>query len=150
MGTDEPKSVHFASEIEGRYMRYPSLKEIESKWYSHEDYANFKQQMTRDIVLFSRAMAADIDNHTDKQVIQERLLIGCVGLDHLISRNVTQRYSELRASRKEHVRIVLDEQKLQRRRGVSCLEDLASVSMGSSLNSRERSHRVAKMVGWIR
>jgi hypothetical protein len=132
------KSVHLASQVEGRYIKYPSAIENQAKWYNKQDYVNFKRDMLRDVMKCSAAMATV----QDRQVAQEHL-VRCVGIDHLISRDIPQRYQAIKEGRKEHIRLVLQEQDRQRREGVNKPEQLSKVSFRSSIYSRERSHRVA-------
>ena len=131
--------VRFASEIQGRYIRYPSSAENKAKWYDKQDYKRFESMVFRDAVRASAKVAAGaVDQDT-----AEKLILRCVGMDHLISRNVPARIRAVRESRRTHVQTVLMAQKMQRLYGIGGPEALASISSESSLRSRERAYKVA-------
>ena len=80
---------------------------------------------------------------------QELAFQDYVGLDHLISRDVGERYEALKAARRKHARIVLAEQKRQKRENRFSVEDLARVACASSQWSRERARKVGILVSSI-
>ena len=132
--------VRFASEIQGRYIPYPSSDENKAKWYDEQDYMRFESMVFRDAVTVSTKVlaAASVD-----QGSAQKLILRCIGFDHLISRDVPTRIRVVRESRKTHVQAVLMAQKMQRLYGIGGPEDLASISSESSLRSRERAYKVA-------
>ena len=131
--------VRFASKIQGRFIRYPSSVENKAKWYDEEDYRRFKYTLVRDAVKVSaNVAAARVD-----QGFAEELILRCVGLDHLISRDVPARIRAVWNTRMTHVKLVLMAQKLQRLNGIGGPEDLARVASDSSRGSRERAHEIA-------
>lgn len=72
-----------------------------------------------------------------------------VGLDHLISRDVNERYMAMQLARKRHTKIVLAEQRSQRRHRRVSLEDLADASIRSSQLARERARKVGILVASV-
>lgn len=137
------KSVRFSAQVEGRYIRYPSEEENRAKSYNSEDYARFHQVLARDVVKCSRRLAAVGTSAPQDRLSSEKNIIRCVGIDHLVSRDVQQRYADVRNARKQHMRLVLEEQKRQRNAGRVNSADLARVSMANSQEFKLRSYRVA-------
>lgn len=133
-------SVRFAFESEGRYINYPTRQENLKRWYSREDEKRFRGEVLRDAIACSMKMVEYLNDPSKTVTYQD-----CVGLDHLISRDVYKRYEALRAGRKEHARIVLEEQNWQRLHGVNSPEDLARVSRRSSKSDRARSRKIGIM-----
>lgn len=139
--TVEEKSVSFSTHNDGLYIKYPSECERSLRWYTSEDQRGFRHQMIRDAVVASRKMAVCLNNAPQDLAFQDY-----VGLDHLISRDVDQRYMEWRLERKKHVVIVLAAQRAQRHHGRVSVDDLAEVS------SRSRSWRESepgRLVFWL-
>jgi hypothetical protein len=137
------KSVSFATSVHGVYIKYSSsLKH--AKWYSEEEQTGFQRVMLRDVLICSRKLAS-----CERSDLTVEDHIRCVGLDHLISRDVMQRYADVRDGRRQHVRAVLEAQDRQRRRSVNSPEDLAHISSESSRAARMRSYRIARFVGSI-
>ena len=141
------KSVRFSSLSQLQYIKYPSKKDKSAKWFSKEDRERFQRVMVKYAMICSNVLA-DADEIRD-QGISRDFLICCVGLDHLISSNIPQRYQAIMAARKEHSRIVLKEQERQNKYEINCPEDLARVSKASSERSREHSHKIGKLVALI-
>lgn len=135
------KSVRFAPQSQGRFIKYPTRKENQAKWNSEEDYAHFQHVMVRDVVKCS-AMLAAVKESQDTSRCEEHIVC-CVGLDHLIARDVQERYRAVKAARKTHVQTVLRAQEWQRSHNVNSAANLARVSMESSQPFRERSYKVA-------
>jgi hypothetical protein len=82
----EEKSVSFSTHSDGRYIKYPSEHERSLRWYTSEDEQLFRHKMIQDAVYASRKMADCLSNaHRDR--FQDY-----VGLEHLISRDVEERY----------------------------------------------------------
>lgn len=136
----EEKSVSFSTHSDGLYIKYPSKHERSLRWYTSEDEQRFRHQMIRDAVDASMKMADCLSNaHRDR--FQDY-----VGLEHLISRDVEERYIAMWIARKRHTKIVLAEQRAQRRHRRVSVEDLAEVSSISSQLERERARKVGILV----
>ena len=110
------KSVRFAAKTQGRYIRYPSQRENHAKWNTSEDYRHFQCRLIRDVIKCSDELAA-MKNKPQDLASSQRSIIRCVGLDHLISRDVEQRYRQVKEARRDHVHLVLHAQEWQRRSG---------------------------------
>jgi hypothetical protein len=145
------KLVRFDSHVKGRFIEYPSSRERIKMWYTDEDYLLFKRQMTRDAAICS-LLLADMGLPTkgkkDNRTV-ETLLIRSVGLNHVISRDVSQRAQDLRLARKNHAIVVLEEQKRQVLSGMHSVETLAVASAESSNVSRKKAYKFAKLAGCI-
>lgn len=140
----EERTVTFSPNSQGRYIRYPSQSEISRRWYTESDQRRFRHQMIADAVECSSKMADCFTSAPQELAFQD-----FVGLDHLISRDVEQRYMLLRAARKKHARIVLAEQARQRREHRFSVDDLARVACASSQWARERARKVGILVASI-
>jgi hypothetical protein len=140
----EGKSVSFSAHSEGRYIKYPSEYERSVRWYTSEDQRRFRHQVIPDAVEASRNMANCLSNAPGELDFQDY-----VGLDHLISRDVDERYIALQMARKKHAKIVLAEQRAQRRYRRASVEDLAAVSSRSSQLAKERARKVGILVASI-
>lgn len=137
------KTVRFAQKSQGRYINYPTRRENEAKWYSKADYDCFQHVMFRDVVKSSIMLAAFNTTAPRDEKTSEKHIIRCVGLDHLISRDVKERYHAIKEARKKHARVVLREQKWQMRNNIESPMNLARVSSEDSRAARERSYKVA-------
>ena len=142
--TNRERRVTFANKSQGRYIKYPSSQEIRALWYTEDEIKAFRRQMLRDAVKCSIKMADCFSNAPQNLASQDY-----VGLEHLISRDVGERYQSLKVARREHAGIVLAEQKSQRRQRRNSIEDLARVSGMSSYWSRERSRKVGILVAAV-
>ena len=137
------RHVQFASEIQGRFIRYPSSAENKAKWYDEEDYRRFGSTMLRDAMEASAKVAAARVDHGTGTATNAKLILSCVGLHHLISRDVPARNRAVGESRMTHVQTVLMAQKLQKLYGIGGPAELASVAIENSRGARERGYRVA-------
>jgi dihydrofolate reductase len=136
----EEKSVSFSTHSDGLFIKYPSKHEQSLRWYTSEDERRFRHQTIQDAIDASRKMADGFSNaHRDR--FQD-----FVGLERLISRDVEERYIAMRMARKRHTKIVLAEQRAQRRHRRVSVEDLAEVSSISSQLERERARKVGILV----
>ena len=90
------RHVQFASEIQGRFIRYPSCAENKAKWYDEEDYRRFGSTMLRDAMKASAKVAAARVDHGTGTATNAKLILSCVGLHHLISRDVPARNRAVR------------------------------------------------------
>eukprot|EP00956_Cyclotella_meneghiniana_P004990 scaffold6167_cov44-Cyclotella_meneghiniana.AAC.6 len=137
--------VTFSDRSEGVYIPYPSAEENKMKWFALSDQTNWASQVLRDAVECSMLLFdGNIPTH-----IQRALLVRCIGLEHIISRDVFQRLRVSMEKKRAHVQSVLDEQRRQRLRGVSSSDCLALVSMRSSKGSRSRARKVAMTIASI-
>jgi hypothetical protein len=146
-----PRSVRFATHTEGRYISYPTKEDNVAKSYCEEDYMHFKNSVIRDSLRYSHKIYGSRDrNEPLDSKSSKQLIIRCVGIDHLISRDVQERYHAIRAARKSHARLVLDLQTWQMINNAECPMDLAQVAMSDSQAARNHSVRVAKKMALIK
>lgn len=143
------RSVRFATRTEGQYIPYPTKEDIVAKSYCEEDYNRFKSTMIRDAVRYSHKIYGRDRTEPMDVKTSQHLLVRCVGIDHLISRDVQGCYHAIRDARKSHARLVLDLQTWQRINNAECPMDLAQVAMSDSQDHRNRSVRVAKKMALI-
>lgn len=143
------KSVRFDPHIEGRFIEYPSSREKIKMWYSDEDYLLFKRKMARDAAICSSLLADLAENGNNDNRTVEMLLIHCIGVNHIISRDVSQRVQDIRAIRQNHALVVLEEQNRQVLSSVHSVETLAAASAESSKACRNKAYKFAKLLGTI-
>eukprot|EP00804_Cyclotella_cryptica_P000760 CCRYP_001038-RA/>CCRYP_001038-RA protein AED:0.25 eAED:0.25 QI:0/-1/0/1/-1/1/1/0/190 len=117
----------------------PTTEENAAKWYSRDEETHFRNQVPRDATVCSMMWMRDVKNEVPYEV-----LIRCLGVDHLLSKDVPQRYREFKSARKMHVHTVLNEQDQQRERNECSMDELAYVSEESSKRARARAHKAAK------
>ena len=135
------KSISFSYKSEGRYIPYPTAQENRAKWYSCQDEKRFKKAVIQDAIVASlKIMTEDLSSQ------EELVLQDFVGLDHLISRNVLQRYQARRTAYRKHVRLVLEEQSLQRRQQRLSEEDLSQVARMSSHWPIQRARKIGALI----
>ena len=137
------KSVRFSSQCEGWYIAYPSKEDNEKKSYNSEDYVYFKRVMERDVLKCSARLAVVDTTAPLDRSSYEKHIIRCVGLDHLVARDIGKRARAVRDARAAHARVVLDEQEWQRSNGADSPGDLAQVSMMNSQGAKMRSRKIA-------
>ena len=140
------KSVRFATHYEGVYVDYPS-EEVSKRWYSEKEMKHFKHRIGQDSMLCSKVIMDIRDGAVtvEDEVASKKFLVNCVGLEHLISRDVPKRYNSIKKGRKEHSRLVLGEQKRQKNTCDVSSVMLAHVSKRSSEPSYMRAHNIAMM-----
>ena len=143
------KSVRFSPKVQVRYTKYPSKAENEAKSYSSDDYDRFQAVLVRDAMRCSRRLASANRSGLQDRKTSEEHIIRCVGLDHLVSRNVRKRYYVIREARKAHVRLVLRVHKWQLENNAVNPEDLALVSMENSDSFKMRSYKVALLASYV-
>lgn len=145
--THTTKSVHFANFCEGKYIPYPSPREKSERWYTKKQMRRFKKEVCRDALSCSRSILELRKAQQDKpdtKTVKDFLTL-CVGIEHLLSRDLQQQYESIKDTRKKHFRTVLEEQVSQIESGTCSVERLASVSKESSLSARKKSLKRAKM-----
>ena len=140
------KTVRFSSVAQVRYIQYPSEEDIDKLWYTKEDREHFKTNMMRDAIKCSKMLDVHFKQSGQSKQYSEVLSCHCVGLEHLISNDVSKRCKAVQTARKEHVRKVMDEVDRQRSCGHSSPANLARVSSESSRIARRRSHTIAMLV----
>jgi hypothetical protein len=140
----EEKSVSFSTRSDGRYIKYPSKHERSLRWYTSEEQRRFRRQIFQDAIDASEKMADCFSNAPGKLAFQD-----FVGLDHLISRDADQRYMAMQVARKRHTKIVLAEQRSQRRHRRISVQDLVDAFIRSSQLARERARKVGILVASV-
>lgn len=138
------KSVHFSPKPEVLYIPFPSEEEVTELWYTKEDQHGFKIRVIRDAKKCSRML--DAHSKQSNKICNTDLLCHCVGLYHLISRDIRQSYETLQTERKEHTKSIMDELHRQSSCGRSSSWELARVSCASSRPAGKRSHKIAILV----
>ena len=134
------KNVRFSLTSEMALVAYPTTKEIQERWYNSQDRAHSRQVVAKDAKQCSRMLFSELElgnNLTEDQRIK------CVGLEHLLSRDLAENTKQLNEKRKRHVYKVLIEQDRQRKLKINNAEELEYVSRKSSYQSRKRSHLLA-------
>lgn len=112
--------------------------------FGGQDKVHSLQMMQRDVIRCSRALARGAINHGEL----EQLIICCTGLEHLLSRNMLQRFQAIKDARDEHVRAVLEAQTITRN-DEGGQDDVARVSESSSAASRERAGKIASLAASV-
>jgi hypothetical protein len=145
-GSSGIKSVRFASHCDGVFIAKTSPQERVQRWYSRE-----QQKMARDAMRCSYLLGYRVSggSKAEDTLSSKEFALLCIGLDHLIARDVSQRWESIKRSRKNHARLVLDEQNRQRSLNFNCPENLARVSAKDSASTRKRSHWIAKITAPI-
>lgn len=82
-------------------------------------------------------------NQNPQAVLPSEELVKCVGLVHLLSEDVRDRYREYKQYRLDHAYTVLREQERQRKIGENCERMLAKVAKASSKAAKKRAFKVA-------
>lgn len=134
------KSVSFSKYSTATDIDYPTKEEITAKWYSHDEEIYFRSLVPRDAIVCSMMWMRNVKNEVPYEV-----LIRCIGLDHLLSDDVPQRYLKFKSARKMHVDTILNKQDQQREHNECSTEELAYVAENSSKWARERAHKTAKL-----
>jgi hypothetical protein len=143
--TTKIKSVSFSMYSELRFVPYPSRQEIRKRWYNKEDQKGFQDQTIYEAMQFSAMLSRNpIMKGQDEK--NRRIARSCIGLEHLIAKDVIQHMKASMTAKKRHIMTVLEEQDRQRKCNARSNVNLARVSHTSSKSARERSHAVAMMV----
>ncbi|KAL7476751.1 hypothetical protein ACHAW6_002585 [Cyclotella cf. meneghiniana] len=145
--SSQVKSVRFSATSQLRYINHPSREDKCAMWFSIADTERFQHAMAKDAIFCSNVLANA--NNIKNQVIAKDFLICCIGLDRLILRDEPQRSVGIITRRKEHSRIVLQEQERQNKNEMNSPEDLACVSKASSERSLARARKIGKLVAMI-
>ena len=140
------KSVRFSETSMMKYMRYPTKEENKAKWYDKETEDGFKRRRWQDVARYSAVLMQDPEDDEDEDAKKNKL-INCVGLDHLLARDIVQKAQEVVMARQKHRNVVLNVQELQRRHDIYIPEDLARMASASSRSARERACRIAFIMG---
>ena len=110
--------------------------EPETKWYSEEEEANFRQTRLNDVRRVSRAMER---TPADAMVTEDQIL-NCVGIESFVTEGLAQHAEDVRLS---HLEAVLFEQIKQKHRGIYDPERLSKISRLRSRWTKERARRLA-------
>jgi hypothetical protein len=82
------KTVRFSSDIEGRYINYPSARDNRAKWYDDGDYARFQRVLVNTAVQCSDVLASVKNGQQDMTKFDmQAFVIYCVS-DWIISFHV--------------------------------------------------------------
>lgn len=141
MQSNSTKILRFSAVNEIKYVVYPTDEKHE-KWYDQEDVGKFHFIFARDINRCSRMLITKSDRGL-KLSEEERNL--CIGIVHLLSRDVSKNIKLLNAMKESHLYAVLIEQARQRHFHINSVEELGQVSRKSSHCSRQRSHMIATL-----
>lgn len=98
-----------------------------------------------DSVQYSRVVMDIRDGAAQDETVSKEFFVNCVGLEHLISRNVPKRYKTVKKARRDHSRLVLGEQKRQKDTCNVSSTKLAYASKRSSESSHKKAHTIAMM-----
>lgn len=129
------RSVRFSQMSSLAFIEKPSKDIIDVKWYSKADRAHFKQTLKLDVMRMQRILAT-----VPKEFITEDVLITCVGMEHLMSQELTFRTLQRRS---EHRGAVMGEQDRQEFLYLQDDEAIRESSEKFTQWSRERAHRLA-------
>ena len=104
--------------------------------YTSQDYDMFKRTLIEDARRISREdeTRAPIPHHHER-----------VGIEVFLSQDLAR---QVDLARRSHVRAVLQEQELQKQRGICDVEKLSSVSSQKSFRSQERA-RILAIAYWL-
>lgn len=130
----------------GKSLNTPPVSNSEKRWYSEQDFTHFRKVMIRDAIECSFVIQNVLASEHDKRsVVEDFIINNCIGLEHLISRDVLGRCKDSRDERKRHARVVIKEHTRLLRSGSYSVERLASVSEASSKTARRRSRKFATL-----
>ena len=119
------------------FSQYSSLVLIpkdRSKNDSPQDKQRFRQELVQD----ARHMARILETTPAYDITPEQLYL-CMGIEPFVTPGLAVRLQDIK---RKHVRAVLDEQRIQRKRGVCDIEKLSFVSKQTSSWSRERAYKL--------
>jgi hypothetical protein len=143
--------VQFSDRVDGRYIEYPSPEENMKRWYTEADQKRFRKQMGRDAAACSFiVLGGKVTGERQgkmKILTSQAIVTCCVGLEHLISRDVSQRSVAIKTLRKEHASREVT--RLIRCRNKFIQDRLAFISTASSSKSQKKAHNVAKFIASI-
>jgi hypothetical protein len=148
------RSVRFVDQVDGIYIEYPTPDENMKRWYTEEDRKRFRRQMGRDaaacsFIVFGGKLTGECQGKMEMLRSQD-IITCCVGLEHLISKNVVQRSAVIKTLRKDHAsRVVKEQARLIRCRNESIQDRLAFISTTSSSKSQKKAYNVAKFIASI-
>ena len=123
------KHVTFSEDIHTRSFQYPSKEELSQRWHSKEDKFLFKQELARDVRIIRHILST-----VPMEALEKEILYWCLGLEALVSSQVTR---HVREQREWHARSV---EEMQYRLDA---DQLAVYAMKRSLQSRERAQNIA-------
>ena len=127
--TTADKHVTFSEDVDIRSFQYPSEEELSQRWHSTEDKFLFKLELARDVRGIRHYLST-----TPIEALEKEILYWCLGLEALVSSQVTRHVKE---QRELHVRSI---EEVQYRLDE---DQLAVYAMRRSLQSRERAQNIA-------
>lgn len=140
------KAVRFSETSLMKLMRYPTKEENARKWHTRADEEGFKRRRWLDVAKCSAMLMEEPRDGEDESIKRDKL-VKCIGLEHLLGRDIFEKSREVVTAREHHRNVVLNVQQLQWRHNVYSPEDLARLSMASSQEARKRARRNALIVG---
>ena len=127
--TTTDKQVRFSEDNCFHSIRHQSKEELFQRWHSKEDKFLFKKELARDVQSIRHLLSS-----TPMEELEKEVLYWCLGLEVLVSIQVTRLVREMKV---EHSRSIVQIQ------DYLSDEQLAAYAMRSSLQSRERAHNLA-------
>lgn len=140
------KAVRFSETSSMKLMRYPTKEENARKWHTKADEKGFKHRRWQDVAKCSAMLLETPQENEDESTNKEKLM-RCLGLEHLLARDIFQKSKEVVMAREHHRNVVLNVQQFQRRHHIYSPEDLATMAKTSSREARKRAHRNALNMG---
>jgi len=123
------KQVRFSEDTDLQCFQYPSREEVSERWISKKEKEIIARKMLRDIARIRHVLSTTPMEEVDKEI-----LYACVGLEALITSQVMK---FLKVKKRQHTRSIVE---MQYHLGH---EQLAAYAEKSSLESRERAHKLA-------
>jgi hypothetical protein len=111
-----------------------------------DDFHRFQEELARDAVVCSEILYGQANDDLKNSL---QFVIHCIGVDHLISRDVLGKYKDVKAERRRHVKALIDEQVWQRSCNIDSPKSLARVAKASSHHCRVRAQDMAKIFASI-
>lgn len=137
------KKVSFSPTKDMKIIANPTEAEKQELWHGSDDVDRSKLNLAREVHLCTRMV---------KTKMQQGLLLSeddrcrCLGVEHLLSDNLSANILRLSATTRNHVYAVLIEQARQRHLRTASVGELQRISSLSSQESRQRSHMIATVL----
>jgi hypothetical protein len=138
------KMVRFSEISELRLFKFkkPSDEDKKKKSYTKQDYFLFQRERLQDVIRCSELfMRASNSGNQVNLSIEDSCL--CIGLEFMMAPDVEERMKRIQKKRKRHVKRVLDEQALGRKRNEIDQDSIARVARKSSFDARSHATTVA-------
>ena len=122
------------------FSQYSSLvlipkDDLHAKKNSPQDEQHFRQELVQD----ARRMARILESTPAYNITPEQLYL-CVGIEPFVTPGLALRIEDMR---RKHIKAVLEEQRMQRQRGVCDIEKLSFMAQRTSHWARERAGKLA-------